>query len=67
MIEKRKHILLSKTVVVALIQLGAARLSPGLAKWVSENPEVYAEIIAFLMISLRYVTNSSVRITKEGS
>lgn len=55
-----KHPLLSKTIIVGLIQIGIS-FSPDAKAWVSANPDAYASGIGILIIALRYITEKPIK------
>lgn len=50
----------SKTFGVALLNLAALKLFPGMKVWVIENPDLYVEILTVVIILLRAITEKAI-------
>jgi hypothetical protein len=51
----------SKTFWVAVINAAILAFEPTVLMWVKENPSIYASIISFVFILLRFFTNKGIK------
>lgn len=51
----------SKTILTALLNWAVIKFVPGASQWISENPELYAEILTVVFLVLRHFSSGKIK------